>query len=389
MAREPGYCLHKATGQAYVRLGGQVIYLGEYGSEKSKERYARLKAEWLLNPHSVKVGSKKRSAGPTMADLCLAYLDFAEDYYKASSEGVQMALACKPVDALYSTLPANEFGINQFKTCRQWWIDERGCSRQYSNKQAKRLLRLLKWGVEAGMVSSSIIEALRCVAPLKRGRCDARETEPVLPVEQSLVDATIEFLTPTVADMVRLQQLLGCRPGEVCSITPSMVDRSGDVWKIRLSEHKTAYRGKERVIYCGPKAQAILAKYLLRAGDKPCFSPIESEQQRREALHARRKTRMSCGNVPGSNRVGRKPRKAPGDAFTTGTYARSIRGACKRGKLTPWSPNQLRHSAATAIRREFGIEGAQLILGHSDIGVTQVYAERDHAKAIEIARRIG
>lgn len=49
MAREPGYCRHKATNQAYVRLNGRVIYLGEYGSEKSKERYNRLTAEWLVN----------------------------------------------------------------------------------------------------------------------------------------------------------------------------------------------------------------------------------------------------------------------------------------------------------------------------------------------------
>ena len=45
MAREPGYCRHKPTNQAYVNLGGQVIYLGAYGSEESKERYNRLKAE--------------------------------------------------------------------------------------------------------------------------------------------------------------------------------------------------------------------------------------------------------------------------------------------------------------------------------------------------------
>ncbi len=62
---------------------------------------------------------------------------------------------------------------------------------------------------------------------------------------------------------------------------------------------------------------------------------------------------------------------------------------CQRAKLAHWHPNQLRHSAATAIRKEFGIEAASVILGHSDIGVTQVYAESDKAKAIEVARRIG
>jgi integrase len=54
-----------------------------------------------------------------------------------------------------------------------------------------------------------------------------------------------------------------------------------------------------------------------------------------------------------------------------------------------WSPNQLCHTAATEIRREFGLEAAQVILGHSQANVTQVYAERDMAKGLEVARRIG
>ena len=54
-----------------------------------------------------------------------------------------------------------------------------------------------------------------------------------------------------------------------------------------------------------------------------------------------------------------------------------------------WSPNQLRHTAATEIRREFGLEAAQVIRGHSQANVTQVYAERDNAKGVEVAKRIG
>jgi integrase len=53
-------------------------------------------------------------------------------------------------------------------------------------------------------------------------------------------------------------------------------------------------------------------------------------------------------------------------------------------------PHQLRHNAATNLWREFGLEAAQLALGHSSAHVTDaVYAERDRAKVIEIMRRIG
>lgn len=61
-----------------------------------------------------------------------------------------------------------------------------------------------------------------------------------------------------------------------------------------------------------------------------------------------------------------------------------------RRKAHRWHPHQLRHNAATLLRREFGLEAAQLALGHSSAEITDaVYAERDDMKAIEITRKIG
>ena len=116
----------------------------------------------------------------------------------------------------------------------------------------------------------------------ERNRSKARETARILPVEDDVVEKTIGHLPLVVADMVRFQRLAGCRPGEVCAITPSLVDRSNDVWKVKLVEHKTAWRGQNRTIYVGPKAQAVLAPYLLRGPDAHCFSPKESERKRHE-----------------------------------------------------------------------------------------------------------
>lgn len=41
------------------------------------------------------------------------------------------------------------------------------------------------------------------------------------------------------------------------------------------------------------------------------------------------------------------------------------------------APNQLRHTAGTEIRRQFGSEAAQVIFGPSRAHVTQIYPERD------------
>ena len=67
----------------------------------------------------------------------------------------------------------------------------------------------------------------------------------------------------------------------------------------------------------------------------------------------------------------------------------------QRGELAKWqsehrwSPNQLRHTAGTAIRKRFGLEAAQVILGHASADVTQIYAERDLQKAVDIMREVG
>jgi hypothetical protein len=49
----------------------------------------------------------------------------------------------------------------------------------------------------------------------------------------------------------------------------------------------------------------------------------------------------------------------------------------------------LRHSRATELRREFGIEAARVALMHSDAGITLVYAEADQKLAADVARKTG
>ena len=57
--------------------------------------------------------------------------------------------------------------------------------------------------------------------------------------------------------------------------------------------------------------------------------------------------------------------------------------------IPQWHPNQLRHTRGTEIRRLYGIEAAQVLLGHSRADVTQIYAEKNLSQSVEIARRLG
>ena len=146
----------------------------------------------------------------------------------------------------------------------------------------------------------------------------------------------------------------------------------------------------------------MLRPYLLRAADAYCFSPAESEAKRHVKMRARRRTRVQPSQ---RHRRKRHPVRAPKACYTKDSYGRAIqRGIAKANRqaaeeaatigadpvLIPhWHLNQLRHSAATQIRRQFGLEAAQVILGHSKADVTQVYAERDTGLAVNIMRRIG
>lgn len=171
------------------------------------------------------------------------------------------------------------------------------------------------------------------MAGLKRGRTDAREGRKVLPISDADILATIEHLPQVVADMVQLQRLTGARPGEICDIRPGDINRTGDVWEYVPESHKTEHHDRPRVIFIGAKGQQILLPYLRRAADTYCFSPAETDGQRRAAQHEARKVPLSCGNRPGTNRKA-KPRRTPGEKYTSTTYGRAIRRAAESAKIT-------------------------------------------------------
>jgi len=108
-------------------------------------------------------------------------------------------------------------------------------------------------------------------------------------------------------------------------------------------------------------------------------------------MRAKRVTPLSCGNRPGkTNRIKTRGRtRVAGDAYTVPAYARAITRAAEKAGVQHWAPNQLRHTRATEIRKMFGLEAAQVILGHASADITQTYAERNESLAAEVALKTG
>jgi integrase len=247
---------------------------------------------------------------------------------------------------------------------------------------------MFKWATRQQMIPGGVYEALRCVDGLKRGRTEAREGRKVKPISDVDIAATLVHLPKVVAHMVQLQRLTGARPGEICDIRPGDINRTSDVWEYIPASHKTEHHDKPRVIFIGAKGQRILLPYLLRAADAYCFSPLESEAKRRAAQHRARKIPLSCGNVPGTNRSA-NPRRAAGEKYDRNSYARAVRRAAVKAGVGTWSPHRIRHTFATEVRKQYGLEAVQVTLGHAHASISEVYAQRDYALAARVAKEVG
>lgn len=386
-SKPPKYCKHKASGQAVVTLDGRDLYLGPWRSRASLIEYDRLIGEWLEN------GRRLPHAGEsdlTITELAAAYWRYAKSYYvkngqpTATIAGIRVAL--RWLRQSYKDTQAADFGPLALKAVRSRMV-EAGQSRRYVNDNVDRIRRMFRWAAAEELLPVCVPQSLAALAGLRKGRTEARETVPVRPVEEAVIEATLPYLTATVAAMVRLQRLTGCRPSEVCMLRPCDVGTSGEVWSYHPDSHKTEHHGRERVIFIGPKAQDVLRPYLLRDTTAYCFVPAESERKRNAVRREARQTPIT----PSQRRRWPKPkrRRAPGEKYTTQSYRRAIHRACDKTGIERWSPNRLRHAAASEIRARFGLEAAQVALGHSQANVTQVYAERDMSLAAEVMARIG
>ena len=83
------------------------------------------------------------------------------------------------------------------------------------------------------------------------------------------------------------------------------------------------------------------------------------------------------------------PARRAGEHYLVASYRRAIRRACDQLGIPVWFPHQLRHAAASAIRRRYGLEASQAVLGHSELGTTQIYAEVDRSRARQVMLETG
>ena len=97
---------------------------------------------------------------------------------------------------------------------------------------------------------------------------------------------------------------------------------------------------------------------------------------------------LAPGRIKAKKRKRWKSR-APRDCYGVTSYRRAIHRACDLTEIERWTPNRLRHTAATRARREMGIDAARALLGHSDADTPTIHAQRDQELARTAMERLG
>jgi len=423
ITKTPKLRYHKATKQHYCVLNGHAIYFGNPQTCDTLAEYHKTIAEWLANG---KQPNTAPSSDITINEMIARFWVHAEDYYRDANGKPTKELGCfrfslRPFCELYGRTKAVEFGPRSLKTVRQKMVEMDWC-RNNINRSISRIKHVFKWAVAEEIIPGSVYQALMTVAGLKRGRSEARESEPVKPVPQEYIDAIQPYVSKQVWSIIQLQLLTAARPSEILNIRPCDIDHSGKIWVYCPADHKTAHHGHKRKIYIGPRGQEILQPFMFRPADRYCFSPAEAEAQRRITMRENRKTPLHYGNGPGSN-CKENPVRVKGNVYTVSAYRTAIRRAIEKAFPAPehlrqrdnetkqqwrkrlskkekaelkawykqyhWHPHQLRHNAATFLRKEFGLETARIILGHRSAAITEVYAELDQQKAMEAVVKVG
>jgi integrase len=390
----PTYRRHKPSGQAVVTLTDpngtrKDFYLGFYGSKESKSEYGRLIGEWSAAGRSIpQVGPVP--ADLTVAEVLLRFWRHAEGYYRhpdglPTGELQNFRDTLRPLKAQYAHTLARGFGPLALKAVRESMVAA-GLSRKVINQRVGRIKRVFKWAVAEQLVPADVYHGLQAVAGLGQGRTKAADPAPIEPVADDVVDKTLPQLPRHVRGLVQFMRLTGARPGEACQLRRVDIDTTAEVWTFRPARHKTAWRGRSRVVFIGPKAQALLAEFRTEEPTDYVFSPGRARIERFAAMRAGRKSRVQPSQVC---RAKRRPKRRPGLKYTPRTFRRAVERACTLAGVPAWHPNQLRHTAATEIRKRFGLEAAQVALGHAKADITQVYAERDQDLAARVAQEMG
>ena len=410
----PSYSLHKQSGQAVFNwpLGGgkyKTILLGKYGSTESHTEYERVLARWRASSGSAPP-PKIKGADPTdltLNEIALAFAKHACLYYRHHN-GEQTGEADNFKDALTHLLDLyghsvwRDFGPNALRTVQRVMATA-GLARKTINARINRIRRVFKWAVSREMVPGSLHVDLMSVAPLRKGEQIEVQTEEgpksfivkespgVHDIQWERVDAVLPHMPGPVAAMVQIMRYSNCRGEDVVILRGCDLDMVGPVWVYVPQSHKNQWREEQsdthkRIVYLGPRCQEVIRPFLRADPQEYLFSPRESRAHYQAQRAAQRKTKRTPSEANRKRKA--SPMRAPRERYDVNSFQQSVRKACRKAGVPVWTILEVRHSRATDVREEHGVEGAAASLGDT-VEAAQIYAEKNKKLAWQIALEMG
>lgn len=220
-----------------------------------------------------------------------------------------------------------------------------GWSHRVAALQLNRLKNAIRWAVSEELCSRTVWEN---VSIISSDDIDGVTYDKIKPADWEDVVAVKPYTNARVWDIIHILWLTGMRTGEVLKMKSTDIECSRDVWIYRPVDHKTRRFGKEKFVAIGPQAIEILRKYWR---DGYLFTWRDSY-------------------------------------FGEKLFLSYVNLAISRAKCKHWHPHQLRHSRATMLNNQIGLEAAASVLGNT-IQAAQIYAEKNQQLAIQAARAYG
>lgn len=282
----------------------------------------------------------------TVEELVGQFLQHAQGYYRRadgtqSGEHRNFIDAATPLLELYGDLPVDKFGCPELERVREnmtktWRHRPRKDGRSRLslttvNARIQRIRRMFRWGVPKRLVTAAVVEDLRQLENLKRGRCaEVKDPEKILPVAWEDVEAVMNVTPPTIQAMIRLQWASGARPGEICAMRAGDLERTTNgIWRYRPQTHKTQHLGKDRIVPIDADAQKALEPFLLQVpqppADMPLFSPTRAQAERAAQKRSARRTRVQPSQVERAMLAQeRNPTRSASDRYDVNAYRLAI-----------------------------------------------------------------
>ena len=399
--------------------------MGRAGSMDAKLRYEQFCRDWQqevqgleptgnfdfdldVSPRELR---RRRETGKPiyMQELLASFLSYARERYKANERGdgeariftnvasEMMRYAKEQEDAGYGPVNMDDFGSAAVGDIVEMMLKstkengEQRLAQGTINKYLRRIKAICKWANHQELIPAANWTRIETVPGIQKGDRRVRHTPGMKkPVDRDDLLAALPHMSPTVAAMVRVQYLCGCRASEVIVLRPKDFNKRAkdefgqSVWSVTFDdqtfgqsgglENKESHKDVVRVLYFYAEAQQILKPFMNRAKDARLFSPAEAAEWHKVQRSQARVTPHNCGNTRGSN-VKSDPKRAPRTRYCLDTYRQAVERACDRAGVPRWTPGRLRHLAATELAQVCDLEQVQQLLGHADPRTTKKYIE--------------